>query len=209
MTDALGASEWGEVVKYEILKLVSFFFFTAVIALPIASREVLAEQLSAQHIASTARQNRDLNMPDRATQTVELHDALPQELRDQLADMGEYQRQAAVRLLAFGIVLKDEGWQITDHQKNGTLTSADVSALKVNLSPGRYMAVGVCDDDCTDLDVHTFGPGDAELGRDITADAEAVVAFTVSEAGQHAIGASMESCDAAICAYRLQLFESK
>lgn len=196
-------------MKCELSKIAWFFFFTVVMALPIASRHALGEQLSAQQIASTARQDQNLNMADRASQTVELYDALPQEFRHQLADMGEYQRQATVRLLAFGIVLKDEGWQITDHQKNGTLGSDDVSALKVNLSPGNYMAVGVCDDDCTDLDVYTFGPGDAELGRDIETDAEAVVTFTVSDAGQHVIGASMESCDAAVCAYRLQLFENK
>lgn len=199
----------GEVMKYELSKLVGLLFFAAMMALPIASRDALGEQLLAQQIASTARQGQNLNMADRASQTVELYDALPLDLRHKLADMGEYQKQATVRLLAFGIVLKDEGWQITDHEKNGTLGSDDVSALKVNLSPGNYMAVGVCDDDCTDLDVYTFGPGDAELGRDIETDAEAVVTFTVSDAGQHVIGASMESCNAAVCAYRLQLFESK
>ncbi len=178
-------------------------------ALPIASRVALGEQLAAQQIASTARQDQSLNIVDRASQTMDLHDALPQEFRHQLADMGEYQKQATVRLLAFGIVLKDEGWQITDHQKNGTLGSDARTALEVNLSPGNYMAVGVCDDDCKDLDVYTFGPGDAELGRDIETDAEAVVPFTVSDSGQHVIGASMESCEAAVCAYRLQIFESK
>ena len=196
-------------MKYEISIIAWVFFFTVVMALPGASRDALGEQLSAQQIASTARHDQDLDMADRASQTVELYDALPEEFRHQLADMGEYQRQATVRLLAFGIVLKDEGWRMTDHEKNGTLGSDDVSALKVNLSPGKYMAVGVCDDDCTDLDVYTYGPGDAELGRDIQTDAEAVVTFTVSDAGQHVIGASMESCNAAICTYRLQLFESK
>ncbi len=199
----------GEVVKYAFSIIAWFFFFAVLMAMPIASADASAEQVSARQIASTARQDKNLNMTDRASQTVELHDALPQTLRHELADMGEYQRQATVRLLAFGIVLQDEGWQVTDHQRIGTLGSDDVSALEVDLSPGSYMAIGVCDDDCTDLDVYAFGPGDAELGRDTELDAEAVVTFTVSDAGKHVIGASMESCNAAICTYRLQLFESK
>lgn len=196
-------------MKYEPAKTAWLFCFAVVMALPIASTDALGEQVSARQIASTARQGQNLNMTDRASQTLELHDALPQTLRHELADMGEYQRQATVRLLAFGIVLKDEGWHVTDHQRTGTLGADDVSALEVDLSPGNYMAIGVCDDDCTDLDVYAFGPGDAELGRDTELDAEAVVTFTVSDAGKHVIGASMESCNAAICTYRLQLFESK
>ncbi|MDZ7769102.1 MAG: hypothetical protein U5K38_08500 [Woeseiaceae bacterium] len=196
-------------MKYELSRIAWLSVLAVVTMLPIASRDALAEQLASQQIASTARHDQSLNIVDRASQTMELHNALPQEFRHQLADMGEYQKQATVRLLAFGIVLEDEGWQITDHQKDGNLGSDARTALEVNLPPGNYMAVGVCDDDCKDLDVYTFGPGDAELGRDIETDAEAVVPFTVSDAGQHVIGASMESCEAAVCAYRLQIFESK
>lgn len=196
-------------MKYALAKIAGFSVLAVVMALPISSRDALGDQSAAQQIASTARQDQSLNRADRASQTMELHDALPERFRHQLADMGEYQKQATVRLLAFGIVLKDEGWQITGHQKNGTLGSDARTALEVNLSPGNYMAVGVCDNDCKDLDIYTFGPGDAELGRDIETDAEAVVPFTVSDSGQHVIGASMESCEAAVCAYRLQIFESK
>lgn len=158
--------------------------------------------------AAQIPQTQEMAEADRASQTIELHNALPVSIRQELNDLGEYEKQAATRMFAYGIVLQDEGWQFTDNSKTGALATDAVAALNVNLPSGSYVALGVCDDDCTDLDLYVFKSDETVLASDVELDADAAVPFEVVRPGTYTIGASMQACEAADCVYWIQLFES-
>jgi AcrR family transcriptional regulator len=142
---------------------------------------------------------------DRSTQSAVLLELLNDEVRAGLDEMTPYMRQVAVRLVSYSAMLEDEGWELTDDRKINLLESGSVDSLEVSLGRGSYLALGVCDDDCGDLDVYVLDSGGEIVASDILVDAEPMAKFEVYHRATFFVGASMESCDAENCMYSVQL----
>jgi len=142
---------------------------------------------------------------DRATESAILLELMNAEARAEMEEMTPYMRQVAVRLVSYSAMLEESGWEITDDRKVDSLKPGSVDSLEVSLSSGSYLALGVCDDDCGDLDVYVLDSKGEIIGSDVLVDAEPMVEFDVDQRATYFVGASMESCDAADCVYSLQL----
>ena len=142
---------------------------------------------------------------DRATESATLLELMNAEARAEMDEMTPYMRQVAVRLVSYSALLEESGWELTDDRKVDSLEPGSVDSLEVSLGSGSYLALGVCDDDCGDLDVYVLDSKGEIVGSDVLIDAEPMVEFDVDQGGIYFVGASMESCDATDCIYSVQL----
>ncbi len=142
---------------------------------------------------------------DRATESATLLELMSDEARAEMDEMTPYMRQVAVRLVSYSALLEESGWEIMDDRKVDSLEAGSVDSLEVSLDSGSYLALGVCDDDCADLDVYVLDSKGKIVGSDVLIDAEPMVEFVVNQRATFFVGASMESCAATDCIYSLQL----
>ncbi len=142
---------------------------------------------------------------DRATESANLLELMNDETRAELDEMTPYMRQVAVRLVSYGAVLEESGWVLMNDRKVDSLEAGDVDSLEVSLDRGSYLALGVCDDDCGDLDVYVLDADGEIVASDVLIDAEPMVEFKVHRRATFFVGASMESCAATDCLYSIQL----
>ncbi len=164
------------------------------------SFEIFAAQLPSPESSSTV---------GRKDETLELFDMLSPELQNELSGMTPYERQATTRLVAYSLVATALDYEITDDSKSGTLSSDGIDGLELTLTMGSYIAMAVCDDDCTDLDLYVFGPDEEEIAKDVELDADPIVGFDISRTTIVTVGVSMEACQTANCVYMLQLYRKK
>ncbi len=89
----------------------------------------------------------------------------------------------------------------------GTLDHQYYEDYSVNLISGvEYGIVGVCDEDCSDLDLALFdGYGDL-VTQDESADDIPVVEFTVIQSGEFTLRVTMYRCDNNPCYYGVGLY---
>lgn len=80
----------------------------------------------------------------------------------------------------------------------------DVTA---NLQPyTTYHVVGVCDRDCSDLDLKVLGPDGNLVVQDVATDDSPIVTFTTGGDGAYTIRVIMASCHVEPCGWGINLF---
>jgi hypothetical protein len=150
----------------------------------------------------------DIGEMGRAEESKQLIDLLPEATKADLRELEPHEQQVAVRLLAFAAIAGENDWEYYEESKMGIISVDQVEGMNVTLYRGDYMVLGVCDDDCTDLDVVVLGSQDEIVARDVDNTAEAVVQFSVESIEHLSIKAKMVSCSTTNCAYALQLLKS-
>lgn len=70
---------------------------------------------------------------------------------------------------------------------------------------GRYMIAGVCDADCSDLDLEVRGPNGQNVGADVEADDAPMVAFEATTTGDYTIEVQMASCSTSVCEFGVSI----
>lgn len=88
----------------------------------------------------------------------------------------------------------------------GTLAAGARQVVKLRLEAGAWLAGGVCDDNCGDLDLKVTDASGAVLARNEQLDDMPTVAFTVAAAGEVSIEAFMSACQAATCAFAVRAY---
>lgn len=88
------------------------------------------------------------------------------------------------------------------------LDRGEVGRIRVPLevADGEVIISGVCDIDCTDLDMAVYAPDDRRMGVDVEMDDRPVVIFTVPESGAYEVHVRMVTCSTASCGYAVQVF---
>ena len=92
-----------------------------------------------------------------------------------------------------------------DHERLALLDADGVDSFSVDLSAGAYMAVAVCDADCTDVDLFVRNQDGRELGRDVLDDDVPVVEFDAG-GGRYRFEVAMQSCSTSSCGYGFRLY---
>lgn len=93
-------------------------------------------------------------------------------------------------------------------QTRGALPTETTADHTFNLQAGKsYIAIGVCDENCSDLDFAIFGPGGDNLGSDVLEDDTPVVEFQATRSGQYKATVLMAVCGSARCNYGVRLYE--
>ena len=134
---------------------------------------------------------------------------LTEDQRRTLAELEDWERSVAVQLLRAMALYSREGWAALEDRSLGYLEVDEVDGMTARLQPGDYMAVAVCDDDCSDIDLAVFDGNQEELGSDVRVDAFPVVDFAVPRQGDYHFVASMAECSHEPCYYAIQLFRKR
>jgi hypothetical protein len=88
----------------------------------------------------------------------------------------------------------------------GTLAMGGADAIELELPAGSYAFVGVCDTDCSDLDL-VLSTGEQELDSDVETDDTPIVTVSLTEPAVVTLRVDMAACtSAAPCRYGIGLY---
>jgi hypothetical protein len=129
-------------------------------------------------------------------------------LATEAAAQASYQQQirAALRTTAGRLrAARPEGEPLI-----GVLNGKATENRMVDLQAGvHYMIIGVCDENCADLDLRIFGPNAAKLAEDVQQNAVPALEFTAPTAGRYRLAVEMVTCNANPCAWGVQVLASR
>jgi hypothetical protein len=115
-----------------------------------------------------------------------------------------YQQQirAALRTAAG----RARGAQPAGEPLMGVLNGKATESKTVDLQAGvRYTVVGVCDENCPDIDMRIWGPNGAKLAEDVQQNNTPILEFTAPAAGRYRLAVEMVTCSANPCAWGVQV----
>lgn len=123
------------------------------------------------------------------------------------AQESRWARQVSGQLTRFSDVLSDKGYRLTQEIKNGSLGDDQSDSFLLELVEGRsYALLGVCDEDCTDLDLRLFDDDGNEVDADVEADDYPVVEVRPRRTAQFRVRVIMTTCSTSPCFYGLGVF---
>ena len=89
----------------------------------------------------------------------------------------------------------------------GAMPNGGTIVLELSLSAGTtYFIVGVCDEDCRDMDMSLLDPVDGEtLAEDAEDDPVPLLAFVAPRSGEYYLSVTMYDCRTSYCFFGLQV----
>jgi hypothetical protein len=129
-------------------------------------------------------------------------------LAPEAAAQASYQQQirAALRTAAG----RAHGARPTGEPLMGVLNGKATENRTVDLQAGvRYAIVGVCDENCPDIDLRIWGPSGTKLTEDVQQNNTPVLEFTAPAAGHYRLAVEMVSCNANPCAWGVQVLAAR
>ena len=109
------------------------------------------------------------------------------------------------RLKSLGSESVFRSWSPIETYK-GSLDEDKSSTVKVSLPRGEYLIMGICDDDCFDLDIEVNHGDGGKLAEDFEDDDVPLVTLKLAEASEITIRVDMAFCEAGPCAYAVRTF---
>ena len=123
------------------------------------------------------------------------------------AQGNQYQQQIANQITQAATLVKSQGYNPDRAPMMGSLNDDAEESIMVNLNAGtRYAFVGVCDNDCTDVDLQLFAGDGTKIAEDLDTDDKPVLQFTANYSGAHRMKVLMPSCNQNPCYYGVQIF---
>jgi len=134
--------------------------------------------------------------------------ALGGALATEAAAQNSYQQQIRNQLQTASNAIRGNGYAADREPMMGSLNAAAKEGMMVNLQGGvRYAIVGVCDNDCTDVDLRIWAPDGAKLAEDILTDDTPVLEFTATVTGQYRLSVEMATCSTNPCYWGVQIYK--
>lgn len=119
----------------------------------------------------------------------------------------EFDKQIRQQLGKIGESLGSKGYELTHQVYTGALKEAAAEEVTFRLRRGvRYALVGVCDQDCSDLDSRLFDPAGKEIGRDAEKDDTPVIEVMADKTGEYTLRVEMAECAEEPCAFGVGVF---
>ena len=104
-------------------------------------------------------------------------------------------------------VFAEEGFAPFDSRRTGELGLGGVAGEEIDLQAGTtYGIVGLCDVDCSDLDLRLLDPDAASVSEDDAGDDGPVLLVTAGTSGVFTVEVSMVRCAAASCGWAVQVY---
>jgi hypothetical protein len=118
-----------------------------------------------------------------------------------------WERQVTRLLGQVASVATDNGMTLTHEPWIGSLNDGTSERHTINLRAGTsYALVGVCDNDCTDLDFRLYDANGNEVAEDVATDDTPVITITPRRSGQYVLQAVMADCRADPCRYGIGVY---
>jgi len=128
-------------------------------------------------------------------------------LATEVAAQNSYQQQIRSQLATASNSIRGNGYTSDREPMMGSLNASANEGMMVNLQGGvRYAIVGVCDNDCTDVDLRIWDPSGTKLAEDILTDDTPVLEFTATVTGQYRLSVEMATCSTNPCYWGVQIF---
>jgi hypothetical protein len=123
------------------------------------------------------------------------------------AQSAEYIRQLANQLSQARDSYVPNNYRLVVGPNNDSLAQGDSDNYTVTLQGGRsYKLVGVCDNDCTDLDITLYDSDGDVVDRDLLDDDKPVVSVSGKSGGRYRMNVSMASCSTGTCFYSVAVY---
>ncbi len=107
-------------------------------------------------------------------------------------------------------ILRDSGYRPAGSLAYGTLNAGDRESRPISMTIGsRYVIAGVCDQDCTNVDLKLLAPDGAELAGNTAPDNRPTMSITSPGTGQFTVTVMMAGCRQSPCYWGFQVFERR
>jgi hypothetical protein len=104
-------------------------------------------------------------------------------------------------------VFSQQGFQQLGEPVTGGMAQGETGSFPITLNAGYdYRVIGVCDRDCSDLDLTLYDQNQTIISQDTSTDDHPVVAVQPSWTGPFTVTALMYNCTVAPCYYALVLY---
>jgi hypothetical protein len=116
-------------------------------------------------------------------------------------------RQVSGQLNRYSDLLSDKGYRLTQEIMNGSLGDDQSDSFSLELVEGRsYALLGVCDEDCSDLDLRLLDEDGNEIDADVEADDYPVVEVRPRRTARFRVRVIMTTCSTSPCFYGVGVF---
>ena len=103
--------------------------------------------------------------------------------------------------------LSERGYTMSGDVYDGSLNADGIEDLTITLRPGTsYAFMGVCDEDCRDIDLRLYDPDGDEVAADVRTDDWPIVTVTPRFKGTYRVRVVMASCSRNPCYYGIGVF---
>jgi hypothetical protein len=118
-----------------------------------------------------------------------------------------WERQVRDQIKRAGRILEDRGFELSHDTYTGSLGNQENESLTLSLRAGTdYAIIGVCDEDCTDIDLRLFDEDGDEIDSDLETDDNPVVQVSPRSSGKYRIKVVMATCSTSPCFYGVGVF---
>lgn len=118
-----------------------------------------------------------------------------------------FERQVRQQLDGAAGRLRKDGYVLTHQIHTGELKEDEQEDVTVELEKGvTYVILGVCDNDCKDVDLRLMNRAGKEVDTDVEVDDYPAVAVAPDRKERYTVRAIMAACRAAPCAYGFGVF---
>lgn len=124
-----------------------------------------------------------------------------------VGQQNQFEQQVRQQLEKIGSSLQSKGYALTHQVYTGSLKEAATETVTFRLRRGvQYAFVGVCDQDCSDIDTRLFDPAGQEIGRDAAKDDTPVIELLADKTGEYTLRLEMAECTDEPCAFGVGVF---
>ena len=123
------------------------------------------------------------------------------------AQQDEWVQQVRTQIVTAGKRIEQSGYSLMQRIQTGSLNEGSAQTLTVALEIGReYQLLGVCDNDCTDVDLTLYDPSGKQVDEDVEEDDYPVVAVEPGRSGNYRVKVTMAACSEAPCRFGVGVF---
>ena len=102
---------------------------------------------------------------------------------------------------------REAGYRPSGAIRYGLLGANSSETVELDLTGGvSYRIIGLCDSDCSDLDLRVTDASGNDVAKDVATDDFPVVSFTPVKGGVHTVRVTMASCRTDTCGWGVQAF---
>lgn len=123
------------------------------------------------------------------------------------AAQSQWEQQVLEQIRIVGTTFAPEGYSLVGETRMGSLNDGASEDFNLTLEAGvNYLVLGVCDNDCPDIDLMLLDASGSEVGSDYQEDAYPMVEVTPGWTASYQVHVYMADCDAEPCFYGVGLF---
>jgi len=121
---------------------------------------------------------------------------------------GRFTDQVKTQLAAVGLLLGlGDDYEFTHDPYVDSIRHGRIDSLTLTLRAGTaYALVGVCDEDCRDIDLRVYDEDDHLVGKDMASDDKPIIQISPRWTGRFRIEVLMNTCVASPCFYGIGTF---